>query len=152
MIYHCYGRAHSSVVAAHLHLGDLPDRGPVNLKTIINLPEFDKASSKDFAIPHWMGRDEWGNEIYIMGFGMFNPICVRTMEDLFRLFGRSEEFLLVNALTAIGLSARIGGGLSRGCGWVRIGRPLAAWGITRSLEKVRRLVNGVKEVLREKYG
>lgn len=152
MIYHCYGRAHSSVVAAHLHLGNLPLKGPVHLQTILNLPKFDRSKKDDYGIPSWMGKDEMGNDIYIMGFGTFSQICARTMEDLFRIFGRSDEVLLVNALKPIGISARIGGGLSRGLGLVGIGRPLVAWGMRRSMDGMRRLIIEVKEVLEKRHG
>jgi hypothetical protein len=126
--------------------------GPVTTEEILALPLFDQAQEEDFAIPRWMGRDELDNDVYIIGFGMFSKVCDRTMEDLFRIGGCAENNLLINALPAIGISARIGGGLSRGWGWVKIGRPLVAWGIRRSLQSLRDLVSNVKEVLRNKNG
>jgi hypothetical protein len=126
-------------------------QGPVKPKEIAALPLFDKAQKDDFAIPYFMGRDEFGHDVYIIGFGMFATICDRTLEEIFRINGRAEEVLLVNALPSIGISARLGGGLSRGWGWVRIGRPLVAWGVCRSLRGMRKMVSDVKEVLREKH-
>ena len=67
VIYHCYGRAHSSVVAAHLHLGNLPMAGPVSIEQLIGLAEFDRADPSQWGIPYLMGRDERGNEVYILG-------------------------------------------------------------------------------------
>ena len=48
VIYHCYGRAHSSVIAAYLHLGKLPMQGPVTKEQIMAVPEFDLAEAADW--------------------------------------------------------------------------------------------------------
>ncbi|HBL35289.1 MAG TPA: hypothetical protein DDZ55_00610, partial [Firmicutes bacterium] len=57
IIYHCYGRAHSSVVASQLHLGNLPMVGPVTKEAIMAIPEFDLAEAADWGEPYLVGRD-----------------------------------------------------------------------------------------------
>ena len=48
IIYHCYGGTHSSVMAASLHLGLLPqDKKPTG-KELLALPYFDQQSGADF--------------------------------------------------------------------------------------------------------
>lgn len=67
VIYHCYGGSHSSVVAAALHLKWLdPTRLPDPLD-LIHLPYFDKTQDSDFGRIHYMGTDESGHDIYILG-------------------------------------------------------------------------------------
>lgn len=113
----------------------------------MELPLFDKAKSSDFGIPYYMGTDEFGNAIYIIGFGSGTKECSQAMESVLRLMGWAGEVLLVDALGCIGVTARVGGMLSRGIGWVSLGRPLAAWGILLSLPGLRRLVQSVKKGL-----
>ena len=75
VIYHCYGRAHSSVVASHLHLGTLPLDGPVLKEQILAIPEFDRAEAADFGEPYFVGQDEAGNEVYILGLNSQAPLA-----------------------------------------------------------------------------
>lgn len=152
IIYHCYGRAHSSVTAAHLHLGHLPMEGPVYPKDIIALPLFDRATRDDFGTPYYMGEDTNGNAIYILGLGGMTQVCGRTIESVLRVFGCSQQVLLVDALSSIGISTRIGGTLSRELHWVTMGRPLVAWGICRSLPRIRKLVRSVQEAVQQNNG
>lgn len=121
---------------------------PVKLRDILELPLFDRANSSDFGIPHLMGEDASGHAVYIIGFGSGTKECSQAMDSILRIMGWAEEVLLVDVLGCIGVSARLGGTLSRGFGWVRLGRPLVAWGMLRSLPKVRRLVQSVKEGLK----
>lgn len=150
VIYHCYGRAHSSVVAAHLHLGTLPLAGPVSKEQIMAVPEFDRAEAADFGAPYFVGQDEAGNEVYILGLNGQTPLCVRAMLSLAGQLGLADRILLVNTLTAIGLTTRVGGFISKKLRCPRLGKPLAALGIIRSLPRLRQLVAVVKKELAQK--
>jgi hypothetical protein len=152
VIYHCYGRAHSSVVAAHLHLGNLPMTGPVSIEQIIGLAEFDWADSSQWGVPHLMGRDEQGNEVYILGLNSQTPAGLRAMTSLVWHLGKKDEVFLCNTLPAVGLFTRLGGFASRKLGLTTIGRPLAAFGLILSMEHLRGLVAWTKESLSGKTG
>ena len=121
--------------------------GKVKTEEILDLPLFDQAEKNDFGIPYFMGDDEFGNSIYIVGFASNTKICERTLNSALRVLGKAEEAVLVDALPYIGISAKIGGAISRGLGWVWFGRPLVGWGIKRSVPRLRRLVRSVKEVV-----
>ena len=140
MIYHCYGGAHSSVVAAHLHLGSIPLRGKVSAEQILALPEFDRATADDWGKPHLIGLDELGNEVYILGLGRQSAPCARVIISLGYRLGTSRKTMLVNTLPTIGVLTRIGGFSSRVLGFKNFGQNLAAQGIITSLEGLRSLV------------
>ena len=91
VIYHCYGRAHSSVVAAHLHLGSLPMAGPVNIRQLLGLAEFDRADPSQWGIPHFMGRDEQGNEVYILGLNSQTAAGLRAITSLAWYLGKKRR-------------------------------------------------------------
>ena len=64
--------------------------------------------------------------------------------------GLADRILLVNTLTAIGLTTRVGGFISKKLRCPRLGKPLAALGIIRSLPRLRQLVAVVKKELAQK--
>ncbi|HHZ20808.1 MAG TPA: DUF3189 family protein [Firmicutes bacterium] len=140
------------MIAAHLHLGRLPMDRPVQVREILALPLFDRAQASDFGIPCYMGTDTLGHAVYIIGFGSGARECSQAMESVLGIMGWAGEVFLVDVLDCIGVTARLGGMLSRRLGWVSLGRPLAAWGMLRSLEGLRRLVQSVKEVLASRHG
>lgn len=148
IIYYCYGSSHSSVVAASLHLGLLPiDRRPSSPE-ILALPHYDRTSSEDIGRCFLMGRDELGNEVYIMGMGHAKKIVRRAIESILQIYHLpTSDILFVDALPQVGLITRVGGFLSRRIGFVSLGRPLTVYGIRRCYPNFLRLVRTVKERL-----
>ncbi|NPV52325.1 MAG: DUF3189 family protein [Firmicutes bacterium] len=146
IIYHCYGSAHSSVVAAAIHIGILPcDRIP-SAREIMNVPHFDRTGSNEIGTCFFMGEDEWGNSVYIMGMGYAKDIVRRAIYSILKIYGIPEsDLLLVNALPHVGLITRVGGVLSRRMGLVRAGRPLTVYGIQRSYGDFVRMVDSIKQ-------
>ncbi|MGQ9779473.1 MAG: DUF3189 family protein [Bacillota bacterium] len=148
VFYQCFGRAHTSVVAAAIHLGLLPAEGGVpSTAQIMALPYFDRAEKKDFGRPLFLGRDEEGHEIFILGLGGGFREGLGAIASVFRLAGR-EGPLIVDTLLGLGILGRLGGGLSRELGLVRLGRPLAAYGVKKIYPRLVRTVTEVKSFLR----
>lgn len=147
VIYHCYGRAHSSVIAAYLHLGKLPMQGPVTKEQIMAIPEFDLADASDWGKPYFVGEDTDANEVFILGLNSQTQICCQVIYGLACHLRMADQLIMVNTLTSIGLLTRVGGFLSKQIRWRRLGRPLAARGIVNSLPKLRSLVAAVKNQL-----
>lgn len=148
VFYQCFGRSHTSVVAAEIHLGRLPcDRIP-SVAQIMALPLFDRAEEKDFGRPFFVGRDEDGHEVFILGLGGSVREGLGVIHGLFRLAGR-EGPLVVDTLAGLGLMGRIGGGLSRRLGLVAVGRPLAAYGVRGIYPRLVETVAAVRRFLRE---
>ena len=92
------------------------------------VPEFDRAEAADFGAPYFVGQDEAGNEVYILGLNGQTPLCVRAMLSLAGQLGLADRILLVNTLTAIGLTTRVGGFISKKLRCPRLGKPRPPWG------------------------
>lgn len=145
IVYACYGGAHSSAVAAWIHLGKLPlDRIP-SAEEILRVPKYDRTLAGDFGRARLAGRDEWGNEVYVLGRGPCAKPVERALESGFRMAGGDgAELMIVNTLTCVNLSMRVGGFLSRRLGWTGIGRPIVLWGTLKAYPRLARLVRTTK--------
>lgn len=148
LIYHCYGSAHSSVVAAAIHLGRLPSDRLPSKEEVLRLPDFDRARSEEIGTLFFKGKDPYGTMVYTVGFGRYWECGVRAFRSMLEIHG-CRQFHLVRALDSITLLTKVGGSLSRHYGWPAVGRPLAAWGIRRSYPQLLSLVTRVK---RDLYG
>lgn len=132
IFYHCYAGAHSSVVASALHCGKLPQHRVPTLAEIMAVPFFDQTSPDMIGTPYFMGIDEFGNEIYFIGMKQGSAIVKNAIYSFCHLCQLSlDQLRFIDALRIINLSTKIGGGLSRRLGCVRVGRSLCAWGIQR---------------------
>jgi len=141
IIYCCYGSAHSSVIAAALHLHKLPwDRLPT-LAELKRQERFDRTENWEIGTPFFLGCDGEGNEIYALGLGPDKKMLYRTIASLIKMWDfPAREILLVDTLTCIHWLTRVGGFLSRRLGLVALGRPLAALGIRLSYNRLLALV------------
>ncbi|MDK2784373.1 MAG: hypothetical protein PWQ41_462 [Bacillota bacterium] len=140
IFYCCYGRAHSSVAAAALHLGWLRC-SEAALAEIIRLPYFDCASREDFGLPLALAQDSRGNQVFILGHGPAREMVERALKSTLEHCGWPwEEILFVRTDQCLNIWTRIGGFLSRRLGLVFPGRTLAAYGIRRSLPCLARCV------------
>ncbi|MDQ0337756.1 hypothetical protein J2S00_000526 [Caldalkalibacillus uzonensis] len=146
IIYHCYGSAHSSIIAAAIHLGRLPSDRVPSKEEILALPDFDLARNDSLGHIFFKGRDEMGHAVYTAGMGSHHETVKRLLVEMIRLNGYNEEsFKFVEALSTINNLAKLGGALSRRYGLVMIGRPLAAMGIRQSYQQLVELVHKTKE-------
>lgn len=145
LFYYCYGRAHSSVVAGSIHLNRLPSDRIPNVKEILAVPEFDRSDSGDFGIPYFLGRDECGNEVFIIGFGGGVGLGLQTIYFLLEQLGEPIEWKFFNSLESVGWLTKVGGIISKKLGWSRLGKYLAALGIQKSYQNLVELVRKAKE-------
>ncbi|HHV72059.1 MAG TPA: DUF3189 family protein [Clostridia bacterium] len=146
IVYHCYGSAHSSVIASALHVGLLPtDRVP-KLKEILALKYFDKTESKDIGTPLYMGNDLWNNPVYAVGMTYKKEVVKRAIYSLLDMYHLPhDQILCSNALSSAHLFTKIGGILSRRYGLIKVGRPLTALGMQLKYYKFIELVKSVQK-------
>ncbi|MCL5058277.1 MAG: DUF3189 family protein [Actinobacteria bacterium] len=129
IIYHCYGGAHSSVTAANIHLGLLPKEKIPGYRDLVNQKLFDCHQVKDSGRITFMGRDEAGNEIYIVGRRSRPSLLYNATGGLAEAFGiHSGSYVLVDVSPHVNVTMKAGGIISRRLGLVSIGRPLVTWG------------------------
>lgn len=142
IVYHCFGGAHSSPVAAPIHVGLLPDDGRVpDGRAIASAPYFDKTPANRWGELLPVGQDADGHQVFVMGHGPHHTVAQNALTTGYRLAGgEAREILLVNTLPCVNAWMRIGGYLSRRLGLVRVGRPLVIWGTRRAYPQIAALV------------
>lgn len=149
IIYHCYGGSHSSVTAASVHLGLLPvDRVP-SREMFWKLPLFDRQEAEQHGHIYYMGKDEYGNEIYLAARRGKPQILENVFEGLADIFAvPGDDYLLVNVMDNVNLTMKFGGYLSRRWGFINLGRPIVTKGTQIAYFRVVNLVQRVKEMAR----
>lgn len=148
IIYHCFGGAHSSVTAAAIHLGWLSPSQIPSKNDLMRIPYFDWQTRKDHGIFRFMGRDELGNKVFIIGRRNLREDFETLTYGLAEIYGfKREELLLVNTMTYINWMMILGGYLSRSQGMIQLGRPIVIKGVQHSFFKYVNMVNKVKKIL-----
>ncbi len=147
VVYSCYGGAHTSIVAAAIHLGFLSDKEVPSSQSIMKIPFYDKAENKNIGKPLFMGLDQNGHEIYVWGMGANRSACSNLIYDYANLMGGRGPILIVNSIALINLPIRIGGFLSKKLKLVALGKPLTAMGIKKKYHRFVGLVGNVKAFL-----
>jgi hypothetical protein len=149
IIYHCYGSAHSSIVAAAVHLGKLPTNRSATLQEILRLEDFDHARNDSIGHIFFKGRDTAGNEVFTMGMGPENKLVKRSLRSLIKISNIVDhEILFAEALPHINRMAKVGGALSRRYGFVKIGRYLAAYGVCQNYDTMLLFVQETKKLIK----
>ncbi len=146
IIYSCYGGAHSSVVAASIHMGYLPiDRIPTK-KEILSIPYYDQSPKEFRGTPIYMGKDDQLREVYVVGMGPYRTEYTEIAYNFaFQINNEVKKNIrIVNVVPLLNFSVRLGGFLSRRIGLIQIGRPLTAMGIQKNYHLFLQLVNNVK--------
>lgn len=92
-----------------------------------------------------MGRDENNNQVYIVGRRDKPQVLEGILSELSESFNiPRQDFRLINVMSAVNISMRIGGILSRRFKLVNLGRPLVTRGTLKALPNIQRLVANVK--------
>lgn len=155
IIYHDYGGSHSSVTAAAVHLGILNEKDRLDAEKLWQkIPHFDGLPVRDHGKIILRGKDEWGNFVYTLGSAYARKIVLNAMHDMIALLGhKKEEVFFINTRPCINTLMQIGGCLTRGLGWTRIGRPIVTKGTLIAYQNICILVEENKrkiEKMREK--
>jgi hypothetical protein len=149
VIYHCYGGTHSSVTAAAIHLGLLPDDSIPEPEKFMELPLYDQQDSWEHGHIFFMGIDEWGHEVYLTARRSRPSVLEKIFAGLAEIFGvPASSYCLVNAMSQVNWVMKFGGYLSRRWGLIGVGRPIVILGTRLAYPKLVRLVKTTKEKLR----
>jgi len=141
VVYHCYGGAHSSVVAAAVHLGLLPEDRVPSPDELWSVRYFDKQDAADHGRIREMGTDRAGNKVCILGRrGCFRQL-ERAVREVAMCLGvwREGDVLFVDTLGCVNWYMRAGGFLSRAARLKRLGRPLVIYGARKAYPAIRSL-------------
>lgn len=132
IIYHCFGGSHSSVTAAALHLGLIDKYRLPTEDELMSLPYYDKTTNKDFGSIRFMGIDEFGNEVYILGKKSMADRFTKILMGVAQLLQAEDQVLVVNTMNRVNLSMKLGGFTSRRIGLVSLGRPIVSHGTRKA--------------------
>lgn len=145
IIYCCYGGSHSSVTAAAIHLGLLPQAKKPTGAELLSIPYFDQQNNKDHGYFRMMGQDEYGNEVYIVGKHNLGKNFEILIRDIAAAFGiEQEELAIIDTMPYVNLAMMIGGFTSRRLGIIPIGRPIVIRGTQNAFLKLAALVHRIK--------
>lgn len=128
IIYHCFGGSHSSVTAAALHLNLIAKHRPPTADELMSVPYYDKTTNRDFGSIRFMGRDEFGNEVYVMGKKSMSDRFSAILKGVAGILGAGDRVLVVNTMNRVNLSMKLGGFTSRRVGLPALGRPVVVAG------------------------
>lgn len=145
VIYHCYGGTHSSVMTAAVHTGHLSTEGSPSNGDIKRLPYFDRMDGKDLGKLCYYGQDEKGNQVYIMGRKSFSESPEFVFRSLQKLYNAEQTYKLVNSARTLNWQMKLGGYISRGLGYKRIGLPIVLWGARKAYPWVVSLAESIKK-------
>lgn len=145
IIYHCYGGAHSSVVAAAIHMGGLQtDRVP-SPEELMKLTLFDKQTQDGHGLLHFFGFDEKGRQVYSVGCRSVGAAVEKALSGVAEILGAEKELFFVDTLPCVNVKMRIGGYLSRRWQQITLGRPLVLQGTRDAFPTLVQLVAKTKE-------
>ncbi len=148
IIYHCYGGTHSSVVAAGIHLGILPNKHTLEPEQLKNLSLFDSHKKVIPGKLHHFGTDEMNNNIYSCGLQNSAGLVINTSTELLDTLGYNQSDLkFVDTLGCVNLFMRVGGYLSQRLNLKSIGKPIVIKGTLKAYPDLIRLVTQVKNDL-----
>ncbi|MDD3365067.1 MAG: DUF3189 family protein [Syntrophomonas sp.] len=140
IIYHCFGGSHSSVTAAALHLGLLNKTRPPTRRQLMEIPYFDKTSDADFGSIRYMGTDEFGHDVYVLGKKSMGNRYSAILMGVAEILGSQDQLMVVNCMDRVNWSMKIGGFTSRRLRLVLLGRPVVTWGTQKAFSQLVNLV------------
>ncbi|MEW9121549.1 MAG: DUF3189 family protein [Thermotaleaceae bacterium] len=148
IIYHCVGGAHSSSIAAAVHLNMLPIHPRPTASDLLNIPFYDTLESIDRGKIFLRGFDEYGNAVYNMSRQFIPHLLIPAILDMWKVLEQKEEnILFVNTMPCVNIWMKIGGFSSRRLKWVSFGRPIVTRGTLLAYDNLVNIVLETKSKL-----
>lgn len=146
VVYHDIGGAHSTAVAANIHINKLPADHVPDKAEVLNLPTFDKIEKKDVGHLIFIGEDEFGAKVYTISRKRKPNLVVPAISDMYNIInGSSEGIYIIDTSPTVNIWMGIGGFSSRTLGLVSFGRPIVTDGTLKAYMDIAKLVEGVKK-------
>ncbi|OPJ62689.1 DUF3189 family protein [Clostridium oryzae] len=148
VIYHDVGGAHSTAVAANIHINKLPmDRVP-SKEELLALPTFDKIEKNQMGRLIFIGEDEKKNKIYTLARQYVPQLVIPAVSDMYSMInGSTEGLYIVDTKPTVNLLMNIGGYTSRKLHWIWFGRPIVTKGTQQAYMNIANMVRQTKEKL-----
>ncbi|NMM62468.1 DUF3189 family protein [Clostridium sp. P21] len=149
VIYHDVGGAHSTAVAANIHINKLPTNRIPSESELLNLPTFDKIEKEQIGRLIYIGEDEFNAKVYTLA-RKYNPeIVIPAIKDMYSILHESSNGIFIaDTKPAVNLLMNIGGYASRKLHFVSLGRPIVTKGAQQAYMDIVNIVKGVKNNIR----
>jgi hypothetical protein len=149
VIYHDVGGAHSTSVAANIHINKLPNNRIPTKAELLSLPTFDRIEKEQIGRLIYIGEDEFNAKIYTLARKYSPNLVIPAIKDMYSiLHGSNDELIIVDTKPAVNLLMNIGGYTSRKLHWVSFGRPIVTKGTQQAYMDIVNIVKGVKSNLK----
>ncbi|WP_244269706.1 DUF3189 family protein [Caldanaerovirga acetigignens] len=143
MIYSCYYGSYLAAVAAALHLGLMKE---FDSGKITNLPYFGNLGKDQWGKLYFVGEDESGRKIYIMGSKKAGRIVEKALKGIARIYNMGETSVVFVDLLPFGnVFFATGCFILRRFNLKRAGNFFLMTGIRKSFRKLRDLVESIKK-------
>lgn len=153
VIYHDVGGAHSSCVAANVHLNNLSRTKVPTKEDLQSLKTFDKIEKNDIGRLIYIGTDEFGIKVYTFGRKRTAKISIPAISDMYSIFNEDKsDLILADTSPTVNILMQIGGFSSRVLHLVSFGRPIVTTGTINTYPNIVKVVDDVKEQIRKKKG
>ena len=149
VFYHCYGSAHTSVVSAAIHLGLLPNGRPPRSDRLADIGLFDRVDTRLVGTPLFMGVDDEGHEVYVLGLAGAKGELLPAFTTL---LGRHGGDIFVDSLVLATPAMKMGGLLSRRLGLITVGRSMVSLAVIQHYGAFCDLVANTRQKLRGLVG
>ncbi len=150
IIYEDVGGAHSSAIAANLHINKLPEDRLPSKDELMALPTFDKITKNQYGHIIYIGDDEFDNKVYTLSRQRKPDLIIPAITDMFNILNKnSSELLIVCTQPKVNIWMKIGGASSRRFGLVSFGRPIVIYGSLKAYPSIVDLVKSVKNQIQE---
>lgn len=150
VVYYDVGGAHSTAVAANIHVNKLPSDRVPDKKEILDLPTFDKVQKKDRGHLMYIGEDEFGARIFTVGMFSQDKLMIPSVCDMYEIMnGTREGLYLIGTMPVVNIWMKIGGFSSRSLNLVSFGRPIVTYGTIQAYMKIAAIVDSVKKGIQE---
>ncbi|AYO30376.1 DUF3189 family protein [Biomaibacter acetigenes] len=144
VIYSCYWGSYLAVVAASLHLGLLKGNDDLSNEKILNLPFFGKIKKRDLGEMTFIGTDNRGREIYVMGSKKSGRIIERTLNGFAQIYGLEKHTVdFIDLMKYNNFYTCCGTFMIHKLGLKNAGMAVLIWGIKKSFGRLRNLVSKV---------
>lgn len=146
IVYHDVGGAHSTAVAANIHINKLPVDAVPSKEELLALPTFDKIEKNQIGKLIFIGEDENKNKVYTIGRQYSPEIAINAISDMYGILcGNNDGLYIVDTKPTVNLLMKIGGYASRKLQWVSFGRPIVTKGTQAAYMNIVEVVKGVKK-------
>lgn len=150
VIYHDVGGAHSTAVAANIHINKLPINRIPSKSELLNLPTFDKIEKDQIGRLIYIGKDEFNSRVYTLARKYKPNLIIPAITDMYSiLHGDTKGIFITDTKPSVNLLMNIGGYASRKLHLVSFGRPIVTKGTQQAYMDIANIVKSVKDNMKK---